>query len=454
MRGASIVCGLFKMIKLALLLIGGRAFREDWWEPAVAGLLAIAVGFAVIADVSDGLTTLTTQLFGLLFLFQGMAGLFSMAFRTSNVGRNAEAVKAAIMLVLGAMILDPSMHSEPVLDWLFAAGLVIDGLSRLATVALVRFRRWLHALVACTFEVLLAVLILSDWPLDSRLNIPLCISLLLVLSGITMVRFAFTLRRHNVDEPLYAHPMFCVRGWNDNVRHLPDDPVRTSRHRTMRVLVWTPAGAAEVRPRRPIIDRYLAALDKQGELSIGHAAIEMGSDFYLSHWPANEIDPSQCEVTEVFYAGADNDVAGLFQPSYEHECKIWTPADEELVFTRFDPAHLEGFIRGYCEHATYNVTNRNCSIAVAGALEAGLEASLECRSPWLRLGRLLMTPSLWEAAYIRSRAAHLCWTPGLVLDYARALQRLVEPAYAPWPVRMLEELKLRAVGLFGREIAR
>lgn len=442
------------MIKLAFLLIGGRAFREDWWEPAVAGLLTIALGFAVIADVSDGLTTLATQLFGLLFLIQGLMALFGMAFRTTNAGRNAEGVKAGVMLVLGAMILDPSMRSEPILNWLFAAGLVIDGLSRLATVALVRFRRWGHALIACSFEVLLAVLIVSEWPLPSRLNIPLCVSLLLVMSGITMVRLAFTLRRHNVEEPLYAHPMFCVRGWNDNVRHLPDDPVRTSRYRTMRVLVWTPAGAVEMQPRRPIIDRYLAALDKHGELSIGHAAIEMGPDFYLSHWPANEIDPGECQVTEVLYAGADNDVPGLFQPSYEHECNIWTPADEEIVFNRLDPAHLEGFIRGYCEHSTYNVTNRNCSIAVAGALEAGLEASLECRSPWLRLCRLMLTPSLWEAAYIRSRAAHLCWTPGLVLDYARALQRLVEPTHVPWPVRLFQGLRLRAVSMFGREIAR
>ncbi len=28
----------------------------------------------------------------------------------------------------------------------------------------------------------------------------------------------------------------------------------------------------------------------------------------------------------------------------------------------------------------------------------------------------------------------MTWTPGLVLDYARALQRVVEPPRLPWPL--------------------
>ena len=44
-----------------------------------------------------------------------------------------------------------------------------------------------------------------------------------------------------------------------------------------------------------------------------------------------------------------------------------------------------------------------------------------------RVLRLIVTPELWVAAQIRKRAATMAWTPGLTLDYARALSMLADP---------------------------
>lgn len=394
-----------------------------------------------MADISAGFVTIATELFGLVFLVQGVIALAVMTLEESRVGVYADAIKAIVLLTVGILILRSAFYGAEVLSWLFALGFCLDALSRLATVAVVRFRRWGHAVVACTLELILAGLLIADWPLRDAQNISLCISLLLVLSGCAMVRIAHSLARLHEATAIYSMPLFCDRGWNEETAvfihdNVPDhDDVSK-----MRVLVWTPAAVAEVLPRRPIIDRYLATRDTNGKVQTGHAALEVQPDIYISHWPMNDIDPAAYDFAGVFYSGAANDLPGLFQPSYDEERLEWMAADQEVVFTNFHILRLRAYWEGYRQHATYNVTNRNCSIAVAGALEAALEGSLDCRRPWLRLGLLLLNPRLWEAAYIRSRAVHLCWTPGMTLDYAKALKRIVEPQPAHWPSRLLLRL--------------
>ncbi|HEY0295491.1 MAG TPA: DUF308 domain-containing protein, partial [Bordetella sp.] len=46
--------------------------------------------------------------------------------------------------------------------------------------------------------------------------------------------------------------------------------------------------------------------------------------------------------------------------------------------------------------------------------------------------RLLLTPELWVASQIRKRATTMAWTPGLTLDYARAMSMLADPRPSGW----------------------
>lgn len=44
----------------------------------------------------------------------------------------------------------------------------------------------------------------------------------------------------------------------------------------------------------------------------------------------------------------------------------------------------------------------------------------------------LVVPELWIAAQVRKRAQMMSWTPGLVMDYTRALYSIVHPDSRPW----------------------
>ena len=92
---------------------------------------------------------------------------------------------------------------------------------------------------------------------------------------------------------------------------------------------------------------------------------------------------------------------------------------------------MQAFWQRYRRNTTYNLTHRNCSSTVAHALEAALEGAVGRlhgdRAGWRSLLRVLVTPELWVAAQIRKRAVTMAWTPGLALDYARALSMLADP---------------------------
>lgn len=65
------------------------------------------------------------------------------------------------------------------------------------------------------------------------------------------------------------------------------------------VHIWTPEGSANQRPvPRPIINRYIAAVDADGVISTGHAALELYPYIYISLYPAEDIDRSPSEFLE------------------------------------------------------------------------------------------------------------------------------------------------------------
>ena len=55
---------------------------------------------------------------------------------------------------------------------------------------------------------------------------------------------------------------------------------------------------------------------------------------------------------------------------------------------------------------------------------------------WRSILRTLFMPELWIAAHIRKRALTMAWTPGLVMDYARALEAIVHPVPLSWVQRL------------------
>lgn len=439
------------MLSIALLLIGGKALRRRWWVLALAGLTLIALAGIVIADLADGATLLATRMFGLVFVCAGVFAGVGVLTSVGRAGRVISAIKALVLLALGAMILDTPIRNDAVLSWLFALAFAADGVFRLGTLALVRFRGWLVWGGVSLLELVLAALIVAQWPLPPALNIPLYVSLLLAASGANLLRIALLLRSSYDEVALLGLSAFATRDWYDNAPVLvgEDDPM-DAHAGVLTVRVWTPVGSARVSSRRYVVDRYLGAIDDNGSFSTGHAALECMPHVYVSHWPAQDLD-LQGHMVRAFRAGAENDLPGQFQPSYAAESALWRPADQKVEFRNFSLRRLRAYWAGYRQDSTYNLTNRNCSVAAAAGLDAALEGVLQPRFPWLRLILLLLNPDVWAAGYIRSQAKTMCWTPGMVLDYARALQRVVESSRTPWPVRAMEALRRLRAGSTGRE---
>jgi hypothetical protein len=144
---------------------------------------------------------------------------------------------------------------------------------------------------------------------------------------------------------------------------------------------------------------------------------------------------------------------GIFQPSYQIESKAWCESTMQVRIRNYSPKRLSTFWEEYKKDPTYNLTNRNCSSTVSRALEAGVEGSLghfQGRDRgWAPFVRMLLTPELWVATQIRKRANTMAWTPGLTLDYARALSMLVDPRTFGW--LKMARLALRKMGRSRRQ---
>ncbi|GGF77606.1 hypothetical protein GCM10007301_41920 [Azorhizobium oxalatiphilum] len=423
------------MIQLALLLIGADAMRRRWWVLAGLGIALLVLAALLVADLVDGLTFVAAQAFGLVFLAQGVVALIGVARATTLGGRLLHGLKAGLMLLAGLLVMGHMYNSEHLLAWLLCISLVLDGLTRIGLIALVRFRRWALSVAIAAAEIGVAILLVAEWPLPHAYNVPVCIAILLMGWGLDVLRIGLWLRREPEEMGLFALPAFGARNWNENAPVLvrsdvPEAPPESP----LTVRIWTPLGSAEVTERRPVVDRYLAARDVNGGMSTGHSALEYGA-LYISHWPGHEIDPN-LPVMQLFDGGKAGDMPGLFQPSYAAEHAAWCACTQTVQLEHFSVRRLRAYWAGYRQDATYNLTNRNCSSAVVGALDSALEGVLLSRFPLLRLIALQFNPDLWAAAYLRSRAHSMCWTPGMVLDYAQALKRIVERSRLPWTVRV------------------
>jgi len=417
------------MIRLVVLLLGADALKREWPIVAALGGLWMGLGLTVVIDTADGVTVLATEAFGWFLVIDGALG----AFLALTAGRSAGRfflVKALALLTLGLIIVDMPWRNHLANSALFGLAFAIDGAMRIAAAWTIRFPRWRIVVAGGAFELVMAGLAFSNWPVSYERTVPFSVGVLLLLSGWAVLRAAVKLRQLRPGASLtllrsFGRPDAAGMG-----------PREAGAEPALVVHVWTPVGTAHQPQRRPLIDRYVAAVDRRGRISTGHSALEVAPDLYISHYPAVELDRAPSEILRAVRATPENDVPGRFLPSYDAEVADWCPADARVTFHRFDEERLRTFWAAYRRNDTYNLMGRNCTGAVAHALDAALEGVLGDGPAWRRVLRLSVNPDLWLAALFRVRAESMVWTPGLMLDYARALHRVVEPPPARWWVRV------------------
>ncbi|ALD91700.1 membrane protein [Cupriavidus gilardii CR3] len=426
------------MTDLVLLLLGVEYLRGRCTAIAIAGAILLFAGIFLFVDAIDGWLQLPLHLFAALFLIEGLA---TLAIATVGVGgqRVLRSVKGAFMLLVGVLVFAGHHHGNFLLSMIFAMLFLIDGSMQCVASYVVRYPRWRYVFAAGAVEILLAVFFFQPYPTHYAGTLPYAMGLFIGFTGLKLL--SLSIRAGTLSENPAAMrnraSAFAPASQHAGVGQVPDDCTPVDAEHALTVHVWTPTGSAKAQTRNyPVIDRYIAAVDINGVVSTGHAALEAPGGIYISLYPAEEIDHSPAQFGSILRATAENNVPGKFQPDYVTESRAWCPSNAKVTIRNYNHASLAAFWAAYRQDTTYNLTHRNCSTSVALALEAALDGVVGrlagSQAGWYALIRLLLTPELWVAAQIRKRALTMAWTPGMTLDYARALSMLADPRPFGW----------------------
>lgn len=432
------------MIKLIFLLTGAQVLKARWYWLAVSGLLLVVLGLLIFKDIADdGLLSVPLDTLAILLIVEGLVQIAVALIGGLRIAKET-LLKGLSFLFIAFLIFNVPSDNNDVSAILFGIAFFTDGLLRIVSSLVLRGLRWHKRCLTGIAELILSLVILSDWPFHHHIGVPLCFALMLMSSGITlllMARQVWQLSGESSVTSLKLYHASGLRKWHGSHYRHPPFPAQPP-DLPLTVYVWTPVGSAVVRNRYPLIDRYIAAVDHRGVISTGHAALAMPPTCYISHYPLKEIDRNAGHFRAILRAGEDNDVAGRFLPSLQAEVADWCQPDQQVPFARYNSQALHHFWQSYSVDSTYNLTSRNCSSTVIQAVDVAVEGILAQRA-FAGL-RLLADPNFWLLGLVRGRAEEMTWTPGLVLDYVRLLKRVIEPQHSGSGYRRIQDaLRLR-----------
>lgn len=415
------------MFRLALTLFGGDALVKRWKIFLVAGLLAVLLGAVVLVDLFDGVADMASWVFGAVLLLQGLGELAIGATHT-RARRRFEMLRGAAMVAFACLLLDFPWDNSIAAGVLFAAAFTFNGLIRITSSLLIRYPNWRMSNAIGWGYLVMALLLVTSWPVPSGMNVSFCTGIALMAGGYVVIRGAWRLQRLPPGSRLGAIELYKRQREMGSNTPPPILPAGTGPSADQMVVhVWTAIDQSEERIRLPLIDRYIAALSRKGSVTTGHVALECGPGLYISHHPRVRLTITQHNLIDQVRATQSNDHPGMWLPSYAQEAGATRPSTFRVRFRLFNRSHLQSFWEAYRQDDTYNLTHRNCSVVVTEAIDAAMEGVFADKPFWRTLLRLAFHPDMWLAGSVRVRAESIAWTPGLALDYVSAIRRITHP---------------------------
>ena len=405
------------MIRLLILLFGLEPIYRKWRLFSAAGLFWVALGGFLIIDALDGKTLIHAHYFGYLIIPEACVCAILAAAKHKAV-KMIHLVQSIFLSLLSLLIISGEPKSHILVAFIFGTYFLFNGIFRVGSAWVIRFPNWRWGVIRGWLEILLAFITIQPWPTFYSGTIGFTVGALTLLGGISLVAITLGVKFSNISAEKFKIVKHGVVTTMKNERVGPTKPLA--------VHIWRPRGASRKTVHGRVINRYIAAIDSDGTVSTGHAALEMGEDIYISHYPADDLDRGAGEFISMLKATRDNDMAGRFLDSYAEESSQWVPSSDRIHFADFDAERLHAFWAEYRKDECYNLTRRNCSTAVAAALDAALEGVLsKYDRPLVLAVKILLAPEFWVAVLIRKKAEAMTWTPGLVLDYARSLSVII-----------------------------
>ncbi|MFP2428625.1 HdeD family acid-resistance protein [Enterobacter ludwigii] len=436
------------MFQIVMLLFGAEFLRAKAKYLMFISILWGVFGMIIFIDGLDGVTYFPLRAFGALLLLESLLTL-SIASVSTGPKKAVLYFKGGVFFFVAILILSDKPYSNQLLAIVFGFAFFVISLFVISSAWVVRYPKWISAILSGIAQMLFAIFIFSPYPTHYKATVPVLLGALMLMSSVNTLRLA--LRANRVSEGVSIFDLLAPCDLQYKLKKQPaprplDDYTAAANFcGPLTVHIWTPEGTANNSPiPRPVINRYIAAVDSDGFISTGHAALELPPDVYISLYPEDDINRSPSEFLNILKATQDNNVSGVFQPDYATEAANWCESDRKIHFHIYNRKALLHYWQGYRMTTTYNLTYRNCSSSVAYALEASLEGVLAEQSKNLYATlRTAFMPELWIAAQVRKRALSMAWTPGLVMDYARALHSIVHPGPDPWYQRLTAKWRER-----------
>jgi uncharacterized membrane protein HdeD (DUF308 family) len=175
--------------------------RARWGWIVVLGLAYLVTGLIALGSILAA-TVASVFLVGIMMIVAGVAQIIN-AFQLKSWGRSLIwALLGALYIVAGFATFENPLFAASVFTLILGAALVASGLVRLFVASSVKHESpWLWLLISSAVTVLLGLLILAHWPVNSVYVLGLFLGLDLVMAGAAWIGFGVALRRGATPAP-------------------------------------------------------------------------------------------------------------------------------------------------------------------------------------------------------------------------------------------------------------
>jgi uncharacterized membrane protein HdeD (DUF308 family) len=177
----------------ALVAEERESIRRSWGWFVAVGILFVLLGIAGLVFV--GIATLVSVLFvGWAFVIAGLAEIANTIFRKGWSGFWLDLIVGIVTLMAGLFIVVQPLVGAKVLTIFIGVMFLIGGIFRLAAGIAMKnpYSGWfiVHGIVS----LILAMLILAEWPYSSMWVIGTLVSIELLFDGLRLLSFGFAVK--------------------------------------------------------------------------------------------------------------------------------------------------------------------------------------------------------------------------------------------------------------------
>jgi uncharacterized membrane protein HdeD (DUF308 family) len=166
----------------------------------ILGLVSILVGLLAISH-SFIATLASVTVLGVLLLVEGIMEVVHAVMVRNWRGFALHLLAAALYLLVGLFMLEDPVRAAAVLTLLLTASFFVGGLLRIIFSLMVRFPAWPWVLLTGVVDLILGVILWSNWPESSLWVIGLLIGIDLLFHGWSWVILALTVRTFRAELP-------------------------------------------------------------------------------------------------------------------------------------------------------------------------------------------------------------------------------------------------------------